>query len=323
MADDPVPASPVTTVPRLDLGQELSRRYGLEATTPPVPLEGGYANEVHRLGEVVLRLAPAGSTNAELAYEHELVAQLAAAVPEIHAPLAALDGGTYFRLGDRLAAVYPFVPGCHADRRSERQRGRAAEVLARVHGAGLELGAVPPRPGKPALRDLDWRSNWMWDLDQALSFSPWPNVEAEWEELGGFVTGCQGLCFGPVHSDYFPGNVIVRHGVVRAVIDWDHAKPEWLVWELARSLWEFCKDKRRHALRSDRAVSFLAAYRAAGGPVPKEEAELLIPFMRCIRLEELLHHLTEGASGGRWDPWYTMHNWRSLENLRHLKPLRA
>lgn len=306
-----------------DVAQELLRRYGVAGTGPPVRLHGGYANEVLRFDEVVLRLAPAGTAEEELAYEHRLVARLAAAVAEVHAPIAASDGCTFFALGERLAAVYPFVPGHHADRRSERQRARAANVLARIHVAGLALGPLPPRPGKPALRDLDWRTNWMWDLDLALSVSPWPGVRAEWEELGSFVETRDGLTFGPVHSDFYPGNVIVGEGAVRGVIDWDYARPDWLVWELARSIWEFAKDKRTHALRRDRAEDFLAAYRAAGGPVPVTEEKLLIPLIRCVRLEELLHHLTQRAVNGRWDEWYTRHNWRALELLRNVAPLDA
>lgn len=295
----------------------LAARYTLRSEGSPERLTGGYANDVVRFGEVVVRTSPPGTSEVELAYEHGLIQRLADRVPEVNAPLVGDDGSTFISLDGRLVSVFPFVPGRRGDRRSDRQRESAAEVLARMHAAGLELGPVEPRPGQPSLRDLDWRSNWMWDLDLALSVSPWPRLQGEWEELGAFVGSLEGLLFGPIHSDYYPGNVIVRRGRVCGVIDWDYARPDWLAWELARSTWEFAKDKRTHALRPERAAAFLSAYRAAGGPVPATEEALLIPFMRCVRLEEILHHLTERARNGRWDAWYTRHNWRALELLRN------
>jgi Ser/Thr protein kinase RdoA (MazF antagonist) len=151
-----------------------------------------------------------------------------------------------------------------------------------------------------------------------LHVAPRRGLEEAWDEVAELVAAWRGagLVFGPIHSDFYPGNVIAVRGAVVGVIDWDYARPDWLVWELGRSLWEFAKDKRRHDLKPERAGEFLAAYRAAGGPVPREEEPLLVPMIRSVRLGEALRHLTDAVHGRAWDPFYTTHNLRSFENLR-------
>jgi Ser/Thr protein kinase RdoA (MazF antagonist) len=312
-------------VEQRSLADDLAGRYGLGSLPPPERLTGGYGNDVYRLGDVVARVAPETATEETLAYEHGLVTALAASVPEVKAPLRALDGNTFWRRGGRLLSVWPWIPGRRGERRSRTLRLTAAAVLARIHRAGLELGTVAPRPGQPSLRDLDWRANWMWDLDAAVSVAPRRGLEESWREIGELLDEWRAsdLAFGPIHSDFYPGNVIAVRGAVVGVIDWDYARPDWLVWELGRSLWEFANDKRRHDLRPERAGEFLAAYRAAGGPVPRDEERLLVPMIRTVRLEEALRHLTDRAHGRPWDAFYTTHNLRSFENLRRWRNLSA
>lgn len=296
----------------------VAERYGLRRLPPIVQLTGGYGNDVFRLGQVVVRIAGPRATEAELEYEHRLVERIAARVPEVSAPLHTLDGKTVVAFGRLLGSVWPWIDGRAGARRSATTAATAGALLARIHAAGLEVGPLPSRPGQPSLADLDLRENWMWDVDAALAFRPDPLLEDAWNELGETIELCRGagLVTGVVHGDYYSRNVIVRRARAVGVIDWDYAKPEWLVWELARSTWEFAKDKRLHDLRPERARLFLEAYRSAGGPVPREEEHLLLPLIRSVRTEEALRHLTDGAYGRLWDARYTAHNLRAIANLR-------
>jgi len=111
---------------------------------------------------------------------------------------------------------------------------------------------------------------------------------------------------------------LVEDDRVSAVLDWEECHPDWLVAELGRALWEFCKAETGSMLHADRAEEFLHAYREAGGPVPERDFDLLVPLNRCVRLIEVLFALDEGRRGQPWDAAYTLGNLRALEKLENL-----
>ena len=103
------------------------------------------------------------------------------------------------------------------------------------------------------------------------------------------------------------------------MLDWEECHPDWLVAELGRALWEFCKSETRQTLHAERARDFLRAYREAGGPVPESDFDLLVPLNRCVRLIEVLFALDEARRGQPWDAAYTLGNLRALANLESEK----
>jgi Ser/Thr protein kinase RdoA (MazF antagonist) len=108
-------------------------------------------------------------------------------------------------------------------------------------------------------------------------------------------------------------------GRVSAVIDWDDAHPDWLVYELARATWEFCRSKKEKTLDENRAFDFLRNYTEAEGVVSPVDFDLLIELMRAVRLQEVLFALAETIRGEFSDLEYTLFNLLSLENLRGVK----
>jgi len=112
-----------------------------------------------------------------------------------------------------------------------------------------------------------------------------------------------------VHGDFFQGNVLVADDQVVAVIDWEEAQSDWLVWDLASTVGAFCSigdDVDRDASRR-----FVAAYRADGGPSPPNDDDLLIPLLRVKRILEVLRAPTD-----RHPRWEHQHrNLRSLDEL--------
>ncbi|MGI9111372.1 MAG: phosphotransferase enzyme family protein [Gaiellaceae bacterium] len=202
----------------MSLVRLIEHRYGLRGLPAPVSLTGGYTNDPLRMGDVVVRFAPERVTEAELEYEHSLVARLAERVPEVCGPLRDRDGQTWFSHEGRVCSVWPWIPGRRGVRRSRTTRLTAAAVLARIHRAGLELEDLPSRPGQPSLGDLDLRTNWMWSLDDACAVRPDARLEELWMELCDIVAGCReaDLVSGVVHSDFYPGNVIAQRGLSSA-----------------------------------------------------------------------------------------------------------
>jgi Ser/Thr protein kinase RdoA (MazF antagonist) len=283
-----------------------------------------------------------------IAYEHALMRFIHGHLPEVPCPIAGRDGSTWFQHENRLATLFPFMPGRMADRKSARVRREAARVLARIHDAALDYPDRSPRPGYPSLGDLDWEENRMWSWPAVRAFlsrgdrgpggamSDEPpevtaayqreivdrvlQIEREWENMRGWVAQVapsgRSLHFAPIHGDYYRRNLLVEGDAITAILDWDDCQPEWLALELGRALWEFCKSKRTDSLQATCARAFLQAYQDAGGPVSEAEFDLLVPFIRCTRLVEALSDLGKAARGEVWDAGYTLHNLIALENLQ-------
>lgn len=329
----------------------LETRYHLRNITSLRPLTGGYWNQVLRLeserGTFVLRLSHPSSTPDSVAYEHALMRFMRRHLPQVPEPLTARDGSTCFLCDGRVVSLFEWMPGEIADRERAAVRAEAARVLARLHQAALRYPDASPRPRYPPVRDLDWDRNRQWDWEAVRAFlcprargrgaaildetegeeaalrreiaARRLQIEQEREELRDWVARLAAsgrpLLFAPTHGDYYRGSLLVEGDRITAVLDWDECQPEWLAWELARALWEFCKCKQSHTLQTVRVPTFLQAYREAGGPVTRTDFDLLVPFIRCVRLMEVLFALGEAVRGEPWDARYTLHNLLSLENL--------
>ncbi len=109
---------------------------------------------------------------------------------------------------------------------------------------------------------------------------------------------------GLTHNDIFEGNVLVDHGRLSAVLDWEEADVDWQAYDVAIAAWFFC----RAGADLDRAAfaRFVAAYRAGGGTVPPAEDDLLVPLIRVKRVLEVLRAPTDRHVD--WD--------EQLDNLR-------
>jgi Ser/Thr protein kinase RdoA (MazF antagonist) len=127
------------------------------------------------------------------------------------------------------------------------------------------------------------------------------------------------LQMAPTQEDYYSHNLLVQARQISGVVDWDECGPEWLAFELGWATWEFCSDKPTHRLNLAWTRRFLAAYREAGGPVPSGDFDLLLPFIRCVRIQEILFNLEQARLGQPWSPAYMLHNLLSLENLEGLQ----
>jgi len=261
-------------------------------------LEGGWKNELLRLGDVVLRLEK--TTLESAAWEHELLRFLSPRVPEVVAPLAgperAEDG--------RVASLWPYVDGGPLDRDDEGQRLALADLLARLHRAGLEWRGGP-RPEVPGWAELDLVRNRWWDWE--LVEKP-PVLVRAYEALVDVVSDPPPLVLGAVHGDVYRGNLLVHHGHIAGLLDWEDARVDWPAWELANAAWEVCKVE--DGLDPARTDAFLGAYEDAGGPGEHEPFSLLL---RSRLTADLLYSLTSKARGEAYDPVYVAHLLRALE----------
>jgi Ser/Thr protein kinase RdoA (MazF antagonist) len=243
----------------------------------PQKLGGGYHNTVLRVGDVVVRLEKRDP--ASVAWEHELLAWLKPEVPEVVAPLPAVDGTTALTIDGQTASVLPFVEGTPGGGLA------AAEVLARIHVRGAAWPAVRPRPGRPSYAELDWEHNDWWDWSAVQK--P-PELVRAFEHTRAWIASDPPLVRTPVHGDPARQNVLAGKDRIVGVIDWEWARVDWPGVELALAAWTFAEDDR---------ASFVDAYLDAGGP---GERAALHEGRRIQLLANALYSLTRVDSDPEW-----------------------
>lgn len=289
----------------------MRRHYGFADVTIGERLEGGFANDVFRVGadgaEYVLRVKHPPVDREDVAWEHRLLALLSERLDEVQAPLAGRDGRTSFAWEDRAAWLLPFVAGAPADAGRAADRLASAASLGRLHRAAGELD-VGPRPRIAPLRRLAWPPLLvpleLWDhRAEIVKARTWAT------RLVAEIAATRSPPETLVHGDCFPGNVLVAGGRVTGLVDWEEAHIDWATWDLATAMWSFCH--RGDELDRERAPAFVAAYRAAGGTAREADDDLLLPLVRVKRVLEVLRARTDREP--LWDV--------QRENLRALAHL--
>ena len=339
-----------TPVKRLPLVETIQARYGLEPIIQVSPLSGGEWKTLWRLDGAqrayVASISHPTTAVESIAYEHRLLHYLHTQLPPVPAPLLAQDGSSYFVDEGRLVCLLPLMPGTMADGAAVRLP--AARFLADFHRVGMDYPDRSPRPGVPTWHAWDWcAADWPLIEEALASRLATTNVVGQrfWQAAGEWAPQIRErreqikaerahfqqwlaelahvtplLTRGLVHDDYHDNNLLVEGERVTALLDWDGCHPDWLLLDLSNAAWEFCHDDEAHTLDPAAAQAFLQAYMEAGGPVTAQEVDLIIPFIRCRRMIEVLWSLHGMVTGGPWDesPDYLVHNLIALENLRSL-----
>ena len=169
----------------------------------------------------------------------------------------------------------------------------------------MEAGA--PRPS--GVCGARFRDERLWDV--RIIEMP-PVLARAYERSREWLAAAPWLGLGAVHGDVYRGNLRVRDGRIRGIVDWEDARVDWPAWELANAAWEVCKDEARDRLDVERSARFLDAYAAADGPGE------LGPFDDLLRVRlvaDTLYSLTNAARGEPWSPQYVEHLLRALEQL--------
>ncbi len=328
-------------------------RYGIENIEEISKLEGGYWNQTFKLvtdyGDFVLRVSPSRTIAESVVFQHDLMRFMHSRIAEVPLPIAGRDGDTFFVFENQTISLLPFMPGEMASRSNPTDRISAAQMLAKLHRAGLEYPESFLRPGRATLANFNWNENSNWRLTEIQRLLAGganelkkhlvaPIGEKAEDCIIEIVERCEQLeqelktvriwierlknsnrklIFAPTHGDYYPSNLLTESNRISAVLDWDECRSEWLAYELGRAVWEFCRKESDGGLYPEIANSFLKSYNEAGGVVPKDEYDLLVPFIRLIRVQEILFSLGEAVRGEWWEPEYTLYNFTALDNLRN------
>ena len=246
-------------------------------------LTGGYSNDSWHVdgphaAAVVRKYGRLYVNRAALAFEHAVAEHLAARMAEVAAPLRDADGQSLRGVDGAYVAVLPWIAGT-TGLRDERTAAGAARVLARFHLAGRDmhvsggmrstrfLGIVPwliarfrrfAAPDSPLARSLPWT-----ELIVALSASTVRTVRR-----------AARVPHAIVHGDPHPGNVVVRDGAVRALIDFDFVHETERIYDVGTFVDEFARAGDDAPLTLERVGPLVAAYHAQAALTNDERALL-------------------------------------------------
>ena len=224
-----------------------------------------------------------------LAWEHQLVRRLSERLPEVPAPLPAHDGRTFVLHQGKPVWLTLYLTGSPAQPSDRRV---VAAALARLHSVTIDL---PLRPGHSRIGERPIPAVG----EMPREFDPWlPLISQARSDMIGMISQINEtgrITVGITHNDIFPGNVLIKDAQVTALLDWEEADIDWLVWDVACSIWPF----RGMANVGAAIADFIAGYRDAGGRLPPDEEELIIPLIRAKRILEVLRAPTDRDP--RWD----------------------
>jgi Ser/Thr protein kinase RdoA (MazF antagonist) len=331
------------------LDAELAKRYGWQEINNPRRLDGGLWSDVFRIetehGPIAVKIGHDRFSLRRFEFEENLVRGLAKRIPEVVVPLAALDGATYFLFSGRPVTVTPYVEGELAIPGSASNVRLAAQLIARVHRAGIELGMDVDREDYPPLARLDLETNRMWnwsDIRDLLDGSPALQERARSaagsslrDAVNALLSNgrlilslkcriaawidrvCSGkpLQSGFVHGDFTPRNVLLREGRVIGVLDWEDCQREWLLADVVKSAWEFGSDLWFATVNYERLKEFTQNYATVFHCEPAVTFEVFLDFLRSARMIEVLYALGDALMRDRWFPTYALINLRVIREL--------
>jgi len=328
--------------------EQFLTAFGIWPDQPPIRIPEGGRSEVFRLergGEsYALRILHATIDREGIRYVQRVTDHLSMTLPEVPTLIPTTSGVPFAESGGRLATLSNWLPGTHPSSADPWLLEASAALLARLHRSALDAPVKEPRPDRPTYQSLDWRRNYLFDIDtvrRILFEDSSPLHDTSREEDKGIVEGIlsrksfimeqadiwskwsknpggigRALLRAPIHGDIYAANLLCEEDRITALIDWDECQFEPLVYELGRVLWEFAKDGRTYTLNEGKRQRFLSSYNKAGGPVHPEDYDLLVPYISMLRILESLLYIHNSTTGDFWDARYTLENLTALEHLQ-------
>jgi homoserine kinase type II len=227
---------------------------------------------------VVRRYGRLHVSRAALVFEHAVAEHLAARIAEVAAPLRDAAGQTLLLDAGAYVAALPWIEGVTGLRDPLTAAG-AARALARFHVAGRDLHVAGGMRTTRFLGILPWLVACFKRFAAAESpvarALPWDDlIVALAASIARVAPQATQLPNAIVHGDPNPGNVVVRDGAVRALIDFDFVHESERIYDVGAFVDEFARADDDAALTLGRIAPLLAAYEAEA-PLTDAERELL------------------------------------------------
>lgn len=302
------------SVPQAQLVAVLER-YGLAMQGRPRTLSAPGSRGATSLvrtadGDVVVKRYKDSVDDSALAIEHLVLDALADhgfPAPRLR---RAAEGRTFVSLDGSRFALTDAIRGYrhpHELVMTARDRRQLAVIagtlLANLHRT-LEATEVPPSAslgfverGGPRVRDVEWHTRHLATAPAPRRIRAWADA-ALWRLSETFEADA--LPVTVVHGDYGPYNLLLRPGSAPVLVDFELARLDWRLVDLATGLPWYAQ--RRRGFDVDGARRMLDAYRTASGA---PEGELLrIPEMLAflaLQRAVVAWMRTQGNDAPAWD----------------------
>lgn len=260
------------------------------------------------------RRQPEQAGPLRVAFAHAALSHLAARGVPVAAPLPDRRGRTAVRRPAGCYELFPFLPG-RRPRPDARSADAAGGMLARMHEAAADF--QPPGPAEAG----SWHA--VAELPRTLDAVPRrvrridPGIdEADLARCCRFLTRAYGLASeraaeamaGParlVHGDWHPGNLLAHDGRLTAVLDFDAARLEPRITDVANACLQFAVDRPTEdprqwpgVLAYERIRAVIAGYERVAGPLADaERAALPWLMIEALVIESVVPIAREGRFG--------------------------
>jgi homoserine kinase type II len=275
---------------------EIAQAFALGAVHGAQPIAAGTINSNFAVqterGAWFVRINE-GKSEADVAWEAQLVAGLAAGGVTTPAPVVARDGRPYAALagGDKWVSVFPWRAGRHVGPGEITAEVAAAfgAALAHLHVVGLALPAA-------------WRRTSIYDhahlvaRHAGFAASTDPALARAIAVTGAGLAAAAAAApararatHGLIHGDLFRDNVLWDAGRLVAILDFEQASGGSLAYDLAVCLNDWCWDGR---FRRDAAAHLLAGYQGVR-PLPPADREALLIEVRVAAVRFTITRITD------------------------------
>ncbi len=293
--------------------EHILTHYRLGRLTHAQRVEQGFVNENWAMtttrGRFFVKRHPPRQGQATLIRaQHKLIEHLRHRGFPAPTLVRGLDGQTLLLLDDLCYEIQEYIAGEPYDYERPTHLEQAALTLAMYHSCVegfapsilCHLGQLyTPRTVRETLNRLT--KAWQVDLDPALAGLV-RNLEARAEKLATSFSRHGALSHLVIHGDYYADNLIFRGDTVVGVVDYDKARWERRVAELAEALIYFSAPRPGHMrhivypgfLQWAPFHRFLEAYNYTR-TLEKEEAQALPDYIGAVWLFWSLRRLLEGG----------------------------
>ncbi len=237
------------------------------------------------------RRQPEQSGARRVAFAHAAVAHLAARGLPVAAPIPDRDGTTAHRARNACYELFPFLPG-RRPRPDDVAAEAAGAMLGRLHEAGADFAAPGPSDAG------SWHA--AGGLRRTLEELP-PRIlrrepDADAEDVGRCCRflrrayadaadrAAAAMARPPVlvHGDWHPGNLLAAGGRLTAVLDFDAARLEPRMTDVANGCLQFAVDRPSDdpeqwpgVLGYERIRAMVRGYESVAGPLEPDEIAAL------------------------------------------------